>query len=595
MPGKSHRRMIVAAALAAVALILAGPARAQSAPHASSPVEKIDALVSRYHEYGLFNGAVLVAEEGKEIYGRGFGDAVMEWDVPNTTDTKFRIGSVTKQFTAAIVLQLVEEGRMDLQGKITDYLPDYPPAQGDRVTIHHLLTHTSGIPSYTDLPGFMETNVRNPYEPADSLLPVFASLPLEFEPGSQWQYSNSGYHVLGVIIEHVTGKPYDQVLRERILDPLGLEDTGYDHYGAVVERKADGYVRMGGEYRRAPYLDTSIPFSEGMLYSTPEDLLKWDQALYGKGPFRDPDTRDLYVAPHAPMQGASGPHYAYGWTVHEEPVGTDTLHVIEHGGGIFGFTTAFWRIPEEHRTVIVMDNTSGSRNNEIVRRILAILHGQEPPMPSRPVADYLESVVEEHGLDAAVAGYRAVRDTASDRYDLGEDQLNTLGYLFLRRGEVDAAIRIFRLNVEAFPDAWNTYDSLAEAYLEAGDREQAIANYRTSLERNPLNDNGKRMLRERLGVEVEDTTVEVPEETLERYVGRYGLAPGFEVEITREGTQLYAQATGQERVDLIPLSPTEFLVRGVDARLTFHGTGEGIAESVTLHQNGREVEGARLE
>ena len=210
------------------------PARAQD------KAAQIDALLAKYHEYGQFNGAVLVAENGAVIYKKGFGDANMEWGVANTPATKFRIGSVTKQFTATLILQLMEEGKISLDGTISDYLPGYPPAQGDKVTIHHLLTHTSGIPSYTGLPGFMQENTRDPYAP-DSFLTFFSSLDFEFEPGSQWRYNNSGYFLLGAIIEKVTGKAYDEVLRERILDPLGLHNTGYEHNNDIIQNFASGH------------------------------------------------------------------------------------------------------------------------------------------------------------------------------------------------------------------------------------------------------------------------------------------------------------------------------------------------------------------
>jgi CubicO group peptidase (beta-lactamase class C family) len=170
---------------------------------------------------------VLVADGGKVIYKKGFGMANMEWEIPNQTDTKFRIGSVTKQFTATLVLQLTEEGKIKLDGKITDYLPDYRKDTGDKVTIHHLLNHTSGIPSYTGLPGFFQNESRNPYG-VKEFVKKFASGDLEFEPGSKFSYNNSGYFLLGAIIEQVTGKPYARVLQERIFDPLGMKDTGYD-------------------------------------------------------------------------------------------------------------------------------------------------------------------------------------------------------------------------------------------------------------------------------------------------------------------------------------------------------------------------------
>ncbi len=242
-------------------------------------VAQIDALVAAYHDAHLFSGTVLVARSGSVIYQKGFGHADMEWEVPNTPDTRFRIGSVTKQFTAVLILQLVEEGRLSLDDPITTVLPDYPAPQGDQVTIHHLLTHTSGIPSYTGLPDFQEKYMREPYEPA-ALVEVFSGMDLEFEPGSEWRYNNSGYFLLGVVIEALTGQPYDQVVRTRILEPAGLDDTGYDHFSDIIERRAAGYVRTPTGFANAPYLDTSIPYAAGMMYSTIEDLYAWDRYSY---------------------------------------------------------------------------------------------------------------------------------------------------------------------------------------------------------------------------------------------------------------------------------------------------------------------------
>lgn len=480
---------------------------------AQPTVDRIEALVSTYHDYGLFNGSVLVADGGEPIYVQSFGDAVMEWDVPNTPDTRFRIGSTTKQFTAAIILDLVEEGALELQDTVAEHVPDYPGPEGERITIHQLLTHTSGLPSYTGFPEFQDL-VRDPFEP-DSFVAVFAGRELDFEPGSAWSYSNSGYFLLGVVIEHVTGRPYDEVLRERILEPLGLDDTDYDHHGEVTERMATGYVQTVTGHERAGYLDTSTPFSAGMMYSTVRDLFAWDQALYGLGPFEEEVTKELMFGEHAkgpeggPFRNA---HYGYGWLILPFPVGPDTVRVIQHGGSINGFTTGFWRVPEDRRTVVVMDNTQSSETDEITRDLMKILYGQPVEGPKRSIARLLHGVVETEGVEAAIRRYHAVEESSPDAFDFAESELNRLGYHYLGEGEVDTAIRIFRLNVEAYPEGYNTYDSLAEAYLEAGEREKAIAHYRTSLELNPANENARTTLRERLGVEIEEEAVEASRE-----------------------------------------------------------------------------------
>jgi CubicO group peptidase (beta-lactamase class C family) len=562
----------------ALLLVLAAPAPAQPL------ADELDAVLAGFHDARQLNGAVLVAEGDSVLYERGFGEANMAWEIPNAPDTRFRIGSVTKQFTAALVLQLVEEGRLALDGRVTDYLPDYPAAHGDRITVHHLLTHTSGIPSYTSLPEFVDL-MRDPYEP-DSFLTVFAERELEFDPGSAWAYSNSGYFLLGVLIEAVTGHPYDEVLRDRLLAPLGLTDTGYDHYGAIIERRAEGYVQAGNGYERAAYLDTSLPYAGGMMYSTVRDLHAWNRALYGGALFEQPATLMKMLTPYENA-------YGYGVGVGDVEVGERSATAIRHSGGINGFSAQLWYLPDEDYTIAVLDNTAGDTRS-VVDAVARVLYGQPQPAPQIPISTVVSETLESEGLDAAVAHYRQLKANAPEAYDFGEDQLNRLGYHYLRRGDVDTALRIFQLNVEAYPEASNPYDSLGEAYMEAGDDERAIANYRKALELNPGSTNARQMLR-RLGVEIEEADVAVAEDVLTSYVGRYQLQPDFAIEITREGDRLFAQATGQQRFEIFPSTENEFYLKVVDAQLTFNRGDEGDVTSLTLHQNGQHMPAEKVE
>ncbi len=267
---------------------------------------KIQEVLSTAHKHRLFNGTALVAENGKIIYKSAFGMANMEWAIPNTPDTKFRLASITKQFTAALTLQLVEQGKLKIDGKITDYLPDYRKDVGDKVTIHHLLTHTSGIPSYTSQPGFFENVSRNPYKVAD-FVKKYTSGELEFEPGSKYSYNNSGYFLLGAIIEKVTGKTYEQALKEYILDPAGMKNSGYDRHDTLISKRAAAYAKTENGYNNAAYLDMSIPYAAGSLYSTVDDLYLWDQALYAD--------KLLSAASKELMYKPFLDNYAYGWNV----------------------------------------------------------------------------------------------------------------------------------------------------------------------------------------------------------------------------------------------------------------------------------------
>src|SRR5438128_9413892 len=246
----------------------------QALAFAQDKAGKIEQLMSLHDKYGQFNGAVMVVDHGQMIYKKGFGLANMEWNIPNTPGTKFRLGSITKQFTATLVLQLVEQGKIKLDGKLSDYLPDYRKDTGAKVTIHNLLSHTSGIPSYTSLPGFFQNVSRNPFAVND-FIKTYATGDLESEPGTKFAYSNSGYFLLAAILESVAGKPYEQVLKENIFDPLDMKNTGYEHWASIIGNRATGYSRTPRGYETAPYLDMSIPYAAGSLYSTVEDLYLW--------------------------------------------------------------------------------------------------------------------------------------------------------------------------------------------------------------------------------------------------------------------------------------------------------------------------------
>src|SRR5262245_47744551 len=353
---------------------------------------KIQEVLALAHKYRQFNGSALVAENGKVVYKGAFGLANMEWNIPNTPDTKFRLGSITKQFTATLTMQLVEQGKIKLDAKISDYLPDYRNDIGQKVTIHQLLTHTSGIPSYTGQPGFFENVSRNPYK-VDDFVKKYASGDLEFEPGSKYSYNNSGYFLLGAIIEHVTGKPYEQVLKEKIFDPVGMKNTGYDHHDTIIQKRASGYAKTLDGYTNAPYLDMSIPYAAGSLYSTVEDLFLWDQALYTNSLLSE-QSKTLMYKP-------SLQDYAYGWVVRnasfkekDQPV-----QVISHGGGINGFATVISRYPNQKNLIVILDNT-GQATSGLAETIGKILYNQPYEMPKMPIVAKLDKTINEKGVEA---------------------------------------------------------------------------------------------------------------------------------------------------------------------------------------------------
>ncbi|WP_375746644.1 serine hydrolase [Corallococcus interemptor] len=462
---------------------------------AATRQQELDRLLTQYHQLRQFNGAALVANEKGVVLKKAYGQANFEWNVPNTPDTKFRLASVSKQFTAMVILQLVAEGKLKLEDTVASALPDYRQDTGSRITVAHLLNHTSGLPNYTSLPDFFARDSRVPYPVAD-FVKRFASGDLEFEPGSKFAYSNSGYFLLGAIIERVTGKTYAQAVRERIFTPLGMKDSGYDVTATVLPKRASGYELGPEGYVNAPYLDMSVPYAAGSLYSTVEDLYRWDRALY-----------EDKLLPEALKQKMFTPgleNYGYGFSM--DPLklddGKTELATINHSGGINGFSTRIYRVPASREVVILLDNTSrGDKLKPLAAGLFSVLHGIPPKAPRTGIRELLSQTLDKQPIAKTIAHYRELKATRPDAYDYSEEQLNSLGYQLLRTGRAADAVEIFKLNVEVFPKVGNGYDSLGEAYLGVGDKEQARVNYRKALELDPKNANAAAAL-QKLGTAV---------------------------------------------------------------------------------------------
>ncbi|HVF91592.1 MAG TPA: serine hydrolase [Blastocatellia bacterium] len=327
--------------LALLVLLLAAAGAAQVPAPVDKQVAAADEYLSRLVRDKQFAGAALVARDGKVIMSKGYGMADLENGVPNGPRTKFRLGSITKQFTATAIMMLQERGKLSTQDPLCKYVEDCPEAWRG-VTIRHLLTHTSGIPSYTNFPDFVKTMAL----PAklEELIGRFKNRPLEFQPGEKFSYNNSGYILLGLVIEKVSGQEYESFLRQNIFEPLKMASTGYDHTSEVLKDRASGYLLSGDRIDNAPYLDMSLPYAAGALYSTVEDLYLWDQALYSEKLLSKKSFAEMFT----PFKN----NYAYGWGVNDQY----GLRRISHGGGINGFSTFIARYPEEKATIIVLSN-----------------------------------------------------------------------------------------------------------------------------------------------------------------------------------------------------------------------------------------------
>jgi CubicO group peptidase (beta-lactamase class C family) len=332
---------------------------------------RIDQIMQARSTAGDFSGAVLVAREGHIVYERAFGFANREWRIANDLNTKFEIGSMTKQFTAMLVLQLVNDGKIDLDGHLSQYLPYYRRDTGSRVTISQLLSHTSGIPNFTELPGFLDGPASRARYSVKQFVQDYCSGDLHFEPGTKFEYSNSGYFLLGAILEQVSSVAYERLLQDRIFTLLGMTDTGYTHSETVLVHRASGYERSTGGLQNARYYDMSIPFAAGALYSTVRDLYLWDQALYEER-LLPAHLRDLLFKPNLE-------DYGYGWVMlipaADTPYAGESIPM--HGGAIFGFQSVIQRILKHRELIVLLDNTDSPKLYEIaleIRRALAENH-----------------------------------------------------------------------------------------------------------------------------------------------------------------------------------------------------------------------------
>jgi CubicO group peptidase (beta-lactamase class C family) len=333
--------------------------------------QKVDELFQAHAKVNDFHGTVLLAKDGKPLVAKGYGFANIEWQIPNTPDTKFRIGSVTKQFTSMLIMQLREQGKVKLEDSVCVYVVPCPDTWKP-VTIHHLLTHTSGIPSYTGLAEWRKVNMVP--KTIDEMVGFFRDLPLQWVPGEKFAYNNSGYFLLGVVIEKAAGKKYEEAVKDMIFTPLGMTDSGYDWPGTILPRRASGYQGRGPGLVNAPALDMQQPYAAGSLYSTVEDLLKWDQALY---------TETLLPrAAKAIMWTPVKDNYAYGWGIREASAATFGYRQVAHSGGINGFSSMIVRLPDVNVTAIVLSNNVAAPASPLARDLLAVYFGQEYTIPA---------------------------------------------------------------------------------------------------------------------------------------------------------------------------------------------------------------------
>ncbi|HWW12908.1 MAG TPA: serine hydrolase [Brevundimonas sp.] len=474
------KSLVAAAAALLFSVTAAGGVQAKPSDD-NAVTEALARTMDGYVRNRDFNGVVLVARDGQVLLRRGYGTASMEAGTPNTPDNLFRVGSLTKPLTAVLTLKLVEEGRLALDGTLARYLPDrYAGTPAANVTIEQLLAHTSGL---RDVPGnytdpWWRTTARQSFTPRDYMQ---AWIPGELASASgEWRYNNNAYYLLGVIIETVTGQTYAEALRDRVLAPAGMDRSGVFTATLAEPGLAAGYTRASdGRMERPMYIDPSVSYAAAGVYASADDLLRFSQAL--------DDGRLLGPAMRAEMFRDRGNQYGLGWNTLEWPAASGTKTPIQmHTGSVPGYQTMLIRSEADGGVVIVLDNFwQGQTVVQLGRDLYDVLQGAEARTPKRMLTELITPIALTGDLQAMDAAWRAAPREGAQAYDVSEGALNALGYALMRNGRLPQAIRVFEWNVEANPGSANVHDSLGEAYLAAGRRDDARASYGRALALDP--------------------------------------------------------------------------------------------------------------
>lgn len=523
--------------------------------HSQDPVRMAEIVEARTGGSG-FMGAVLVARGDDVLFSDGYGFANLEWEAANTPGTKFRIGSITKQFTAASVLILEERGVLDVDERVSAYIEDAPEAWSG-ITIFHLLTHTAGLPNYTSLPGYGAT-MSQPSSVSETLA-SFRDLDLEFEPGAEMRYSNSGYLLLGHIIEVVTGTSYGEFVRSNLFEPLGMDESGYDSNSRIITNRAAGYSPGPDGPVNAPFLHMSRPHAAGGLYSTSGDLLKWNRGLFGRELLSEASL-DRMVTPYLN-------DYAFGVIVTEDSGGRT---LIQHGGAVPGFNTTLRYYPGSEVTVVALANINGNAPEEIAASLGTYVHGGEV---------ILTSERQEIQVDADVlADYVGI-------YRLSPQAQMTIT---LEAGQLVSQVS-GQGKAPIFPESETRFFvRIVDAQIDfvrdsTGDVSHLV-----------LHQGGRDITAPRTGAEVAvRTEIELAADVLAQYVGVYEMRPGFDLALRVDGGQVTAQATGQGAFPVFAEAEDRFFARVVDIQIQFVRDAAGNVSGLVLQQGPIRTEAAR--
>ncbi len=559
-----------AAATIALALIAAPhhtPALAQDtgvqkSVHTDADLAKaVEAALAPHFKANEPGATVIVTRDGKPVYRNAFGMADVDAKTPLKPEDVLRLGSLTKQFTAVATLMLVERGKIALSDPITKHLADYPKT-GDEVTIEHLLTHTSGIPSYTSSPDYGAGMAKA--VTVNEMIARFKDKPLEFKPGSKWQYNNSGYFLLGAIIEKVSGMSYADFVAKEIFIPLGMNDASYEGYERSAKRIVKGY---SDATKPAAPLHMSQPYAAGSLIATVDDLAKWDAAI-AAGKLLKPESWKRAFTPYTLTDG-SKTTYGYGWGV--RPV--NGVDAVMHSGGINGFSTFAIHIPQAKVYAAMLFNRGGGSPGSatpgyLTEKIAAIAMG-------KPYPEFKPVTLDTATLDKHIGIYRIDDKTTRTVTREGNQ-------LFIQRtGGGKGPMLAASANQFYLPNSFTTFTFEADAN---GETTALVTSQTSGTDKSP---------RISKTPPPEKKAIALANEVFDRYVGVYTIRPGFTMTVSREGDKFLTQATGQGKIEIGAETEELFFAKVMPAQIRFEKDADGKYSRLVILQNGRETPAKR--
>ena len=450
--------------------------------------EKLSEIMKTYHKYNMFDGAVLVAENGKIIYQYAYGLANREWNIPNSTDTKFMIGSISKPITATLILILVQKGLIGLDKTIEDYLPEFNNKPAAKVTIKQLLSHSSGIPNYDIIKDFFPTISRQHFTRKE-YVNIYCDSALAFVPGTRYLYSSWGYFTLGYIIEKITGKSYEQAMKDEIFSKINMQNSGSYLHTQIVPKRASGYDYGLGNYMSADFRDQSNTMGTGDIYSTVEDLFKFHMAIANHVLLTKELTHEMFTPGTRPAR------YGYGWfNQNFRYTATDSITANYHLGSTEGFISFMLRIPETNSMIVILCNSAPTDFFGITKNLIRVLY-DKPVLLKEPAHKKMETIITANNAEKAVAAYKIMKtDTA--RYYVDWLQMYFLGEKLLSLKRYDDARIIAENNALEFPERDFVALSMANIYLALNRKEEAIKYYKKTLQLNPESEEAKNRLKE---------------------------------------------------------------------------------------------------